>query len=133
MATDWNEMKEYFLQETAGKTFRPYAHYDPDSDALTFYFSNEADHGRRLNSRVTIYLADESGELVGCRIKGVHAVLEDIGSFDVSIAHGKVKLTMLFVALHGTFSNDPDARSLYRQLGRRIGELDLEVQVPASV
>lgn len=130
MATDWNEMRDNFLGETAGKTFRPCAHYDPDSDCVTFYFSNEPDYAKRLNSRVTIYLSDESDELVGCRVKGVRAVLEDIGSFDVSISHGKVKLTILFVAFHAVFGSDPESRNVYRKIGQAASESDLELELP---
>jgi hypothetical protein len=103
MATDWKEMKDYFSEATSGKDFEPCAHYDADSDVVTFFLSNAPEHARRLNSRVTIYLSDETEELVGCRIKGVRSVLEDIGSFDVSISHGRIKLRLLFVALHGVF------------------------------
>lgn len=112
--------------------FSPCAHYDADADALTFYLSNEPDHGQRLNSRVTIYLSDESQELVGCRIKGVRRVLEDLGWFDVSIKHGRVKLSMLFVALHGTFSDDDGSRRIYRRLGEAVVDSGIEVVVPQA-
>lgn len=130
MATNWKEMSDYFAEMTAGREFEPCAHYDADADSLTFFLSNEPEHAKRLNSRVTIYLSDESDELVGCRIKGVRSVLEDIGSFDVSISHGKVKLRLLFVALHGVFSPDPDARDIFRQIGQAIGQSDLELELP---
>jgi hypothetical protein len=130
MATEWSEMKAHFSDETIGRAFEPCAHYDADSDAVTFYFSNEPDYGKRLNSRVTIYLSDETDELVGCRVKGVRTVLEDIGSFDVSISHGKVKLTMLFAAFHGVFGSDADSRTAYRRIGQAATESDLELELP---
>jgi hypothetical protein len=133
MATDAADLKRYLEENAPTGEFTPCAHYDADADALTFYFSNEPDYARRLNSRVTIYLSEESNELVGCRVKGVRAVLEDIGAFDVSISHRKVKLKMLFVALHGSFSTDPDARSVYRHIGRVVGNTDLEVDLPEMV
>lgn len=133
MATDWIEMKAHFLEESSGKKFVPCAHYDPDSDCVTFYFSNEPDHGKRLNSRVTIYLSDESNELLGCRVKGVRSVLEDIGSFDVSISHGRVKLTMLFVAFHAVFGSDSDSRIAYRKIGQAASDSDLDLEIPECV
>lgn len=129
MATDWNEMKQYFAEETAGREFRPSAHYDADSDTMTLYFSNEPDYARRLNSRVTIYLSDESHKLVGCRVKGVRTVLEDIGWFDASIRHGKVRVDLLFLSLHGTF-NGEDGRELYRRLGEIVAGSGMEVAIP---
>ncbi|MBI1900766.1 MAG: hypothetical protein HYS13_06605 [Planctomycetia bacterium] len=133
MAADRNDLKRYLEENAPQGTFSPCVHYDADADALTFFFSNKPEHAKRLNSRVTVYLSDESEDLVGCRIKGVRAVLEDIGSFDVAISHGKVKLKMLFVALHETFSADPASRAIYRQIGDVVRHSDLEVQVPVSV
>lgn len=130
MATNLSDLIANFEQETAGQEFQPYAYYDADSDALMFFISNEPEHGKRLNSRVTIYLSDETDELVGCRIKGVHSVLEDIGSFDVSISHRKIKLTMLFAALHGKFAEEPESRNMYRHIGRHVGKSDLEIDLP---
>lgn len=133
MATKWEDMKVEFQRATSGRTFQPCAHYDQDADAITFFFSNEAEYRQRLNSRVTIYLSDETNELVGCRIKGVRSVLEDIGSFDVSISHGKIKLKMLFVALHAAFDTDVDARSIFRVIGRAVAESDVELDIPECV
>src|ERR1700679_1605698 len=87
MAIDETELKHLLRENAPSGEFRPCAFYDSEADALTVYFSNEPEHGKRLNSRVTIYLSDETEELVGCRIKGVRMVLDDIGSFDVSISH----------------------------------------------
>lgn len=130
MATDSKEMSNYFSEMTAGKEFKPCAHYDADADTVTVFLSNEPEYAKRLNSRVTIYLSDENDQLVGCRVKGVRSVLEDIGSFDVSISHGKVKLRMLFVALHGVFSPDPHARDVYRKIGQATRQSDLELELP---
>lgn len=133
MATDWQEMTDYFSEKTAGREFSPCAHYDPDADALTFYFSNESDYAKRLNSRVTIYLSDETDELVGCRVKGVRSVLEDIGEFDVAVSHGKIRLKMLFVAFQAVFADSPDARVVYRKIGHAVKESDLELELPEPV
>lgn len=133
MAIDKTGLTHLLHENAPVGEFRPCAFYDSESDALTVYFSNEPDHGRRLNSRVTVYLSDETEDLVGCRIKGVRMVLDDIGSFDVSISHGRMKLKMLFVALHGTFATDEDGRSLYRRLGEAFSQTDLEVEVPQAI
>jgi hypothetical protein len=113
---------------TEGK-FEPYAYYGCEEDALTFYFNPAADYARRINSRVTVFLSLETNELVGCQIKSVRHVLEDIGWFDVAIKTGKVRLDLLFVACHADF-DDPDARSIYRQIGQHVKDAGIEVDVP---
>jgi len=106
--------------------FKPYACYGSEEDALTFYFKEDADYARRLNSRITIFLSQETNELVGCQIKSIRHVLEDLGWFDVDIQHGKVKLSLLFVACHAEFE-EPAARQYYRQIGNRVRETDIEL------
>lgn len=130
MAEDTAELKTLLssVRPDEGE-FTPCAYYGPEEDALVFYFRNDPDYAKRLNSRVTLYLSLASNELVGCQIKGVKRVLDDIGWFDVSISHGKVKLKLLFVALHATIPDDPESRSLYRRLGEAASQTELEVEV----
>ena len=128
--TRMNDLENYLRENAPSGEFSPCARYDEDSDALTLYLSNEPDYRQRLNSRVTIYRSMETDELVGCRIKGVLAVLEDLGWFDVSICDGKNTLTILFVAFHGTFATDEQGREAYRQIGEAIRSAGIEVGLP---
>jgi hypothetical protein len=108
--------------------FKPYAYYGAEEDALTVYFKGDADYARRLNSRVTVFLSLDSGDLVGCQIKSVRHVIDDIGWFDVSIKHGKAELGLLFLPLHGAFADDDDARQFYRKLGDMARRSRVEVE-----
>jgi len=128
MAIDSTDLKKHFEENAPQSDFVPCAHYDSDSDAVTFYFSNEPDYRKRLNTRVTIYLSDATHELVGCRIKGVRRVLEDIGWFDVSIKHGRARLDILFLPLHEAFADDEDARQFYRKLGDMARRFQVEIE-----
>jgi hypothetical protein len=78
---------------------------------------------------VTVFLSLDSDELVGCQIKSIRHVLEDIGWFDASIRHGKFRVDLLFLSLHGTFDGD-DARQLYRKLGEIVAGSGMEVAIP---
>ncbi|MCA9093871.1 MAG: hypothetical protein KDA68_10315 [Planctomycetaceae bacterium] len=78
--------------------------------------SNEPEYRKRINSRVTVYLSDKDNHLVGCKVKGIRRVVDDIKWFDTHITDGKVKLSFLFVSLHGAFDDDEDARKFYRTL-----------------
>ena len=55
MATEWTDMESSFNEMTEGRECSPTAHYDSDADALTFFLSNQPEHRKRLNSRVTIF------------------------------------------------------------------------------
>ena len=131
MATSPTELMELVDQVCASGPFKPYAYYGAEEDSLTIYFKGDADYARRLNSRVTVFLSLDGNELVGCQIKSVRHVLEDIGWFDVSIRHGKVRVDMLFLACRGAFC-EPEARQFYRRLGEEVSRTQLEVEVPLS-
>ena len=130
MADQSNELIDFVTRQVPAGGFSPYCYYGTEEDALMFYFRNEADYAKRLNSRVTVYLSLDGNELLGCQIKGVRRVLEDIGNFDVTIEHGKVKLKLVFLAFLGTIDDDSPARELYLQLGKQAAETDVDVELP---
>ena len=113
--------------------FRPYAYYGPEEDALMFYFRNAPEFARRINERVTIYLAMDDNELVGCQIKGVGRVLRELGELDITIRHGTIKLHLVLLAIMDCMLERPDTRDIYRQLYRRASEADLDLEVPELV
>ena len=131
MATDPGDLMELVEKHREGQ-FTPYAYYGSEEDALTMYWKGDADYARRLNSRVTVFLSLDSDELVGCQIKSVRHVLEDIGWFDVSVKHGRVRVDMLFLAYRGEFAEE--SRSIYRRIGEEVSRTELsshEVLIPS--
>lgn len=133
MADDSNALASYIKSRRVSGEFTPCSYYGPDEDALMFYFRNDPDYAKRINKWLTLYLSMESDELVGCQIKGVARVLEDIGSFGIDVTHKTVKLTIVFLAFLGAASDDPEARDYYRQLGEAASETDSDLEVPELV
>lgn len=135
MATDQShELIEHILSHPPRGEFKPCAYYGPDEDALMFYFRDEPDYAKRLNSRVTVYLSIDTDEVVGCQIKGVGRVLDELGTFDVTVQHGKVKLMCVLMALVDSFAEQPEnVRDVFRKASRRAvqDDVDLEVMSPA--
>ena len=116
--------------KASSKPFQPYAYYGKEEDALKVYFSDEQDYAKRLNSRVTVYLSLETDEIVGVQIKNVRQVLEDIGSYDIAIQHGKLKVQLLFLAMRGEIIEHEQDREFFRKLGAKASEaagLELDV------
>lgn len=110
--------------------FTPYAYYGAEEDALTVFVSDKPHYARRLGERVTVFFALEGDDLVGCEVKSVRHVLEDIGTHHLAIAHGTMRLELLFRMLYGRFENDDKAREVYRQLDRRVTDSNISVNVP---
>ena len=130
MATDSRDLTELIDAHREEGQFKPYAYYGDEEDALTIYWRADADYARRLNSRVTVFISLDDDSLVGCQIKSVRHVLEDINWFDVSIRHGQVRVDMLFLACRGEFADAPESREIYRQIGEEVSRMQLEVTVP---
>ena len=131
MANDRDALMSYVKSRRVSDSFTPCAYYGPEEDALMFYFRNDPDYSRRINKWLTLYLAMDSDELVGCQVKGVGRVLEDIGSFGVDVTHKKVNVRIIFLAFLGAAIDDPKARDIYKQLGEAAA--DSEVEVPELV
>jgi hypothetical protein len=113
--------------------FTPCAYYGAEEDALIFYFRPGRDYAKRLNKLVTLYISLDDEELIGCQIKGVRSVLDELGNFNIEVSHRRIKLNILFLAYAGTVMDDPDARIAYQTLARAASESNLEIEVPELV
>ena len=127
MANTTDALMSYLRSRPVSTTFTPCAYYGSEEDAMVFYFRNGPDYAKRVNEWLTLYLSMEDGELLGCQVKGIARVLEDIGHFGVDITHGSIKVSILFLAFLGSASEDPGAREYYRQLGEAARETELQI------
>jgi hypothetical protein len=89
------DLKQY-LQEHKCKGFDPVPHYFPNGDFVTYYFRNERSFEQRVDELLTVYLAMETKELVGCKIKGVKHILSAAGDFGVTVEDGDLRLGLFF-------------------------------------
>lgn len=133
MADQSAELIEHIKSHPPVGQFKPCAYYGPEEDALIVYFRNDPDYAKRINSRVTVYLAMDNDELVGCQIKGVGRALRELGELDVTIRHGRMKLTVLLLAFLDGMLEQPATRDVYRQVYRRATETGVELEVPELV
>lgn len=99
------ELMHLLKQNPPAKKFVPYCHMSKDADTLTVYFEGDADYSKRLNDHVTLYLSLETNEIVGCRIKGISGILEDLPNY-IRVDHGGVELSVIFLAFRGGTKDD---------------------------
>jgi len=133
MADQSLELTEYIQSHPPVGKFAPCAYYGPEEDALMFYFRNDPDYAKRINSRVTVYLSEDTDELVGCQIKGVRRVLDELGQLDLTIKHGGFKLEMVLLAFMEPMLQRPETRNIYREVYRRAKEKEVILNVPKLV
>lgn len=90
-------LKEYLQVHRSGG-FRAVAHYFPSGDYLTYFVADERCHAKRLDDIVTVYLADGSDKLVGCKVKGVRHILKTAEAFAVGVDGDGIRLGFFFFA-----------------------------------
>lgn len=86
--TDQNDFVKSILGRFGDvpKKFEPMSEYNPSGDCIEFLFSNEDYYGKRLDGWVTIYVGEDSGEIVGGLIKGVcHNLLKQFPGVNIEI------------------------------------------------
>lgn len=90
-------LTEYLRANQPGE-FRPVPRYFPTGDHLTYYVSDERCYAKRLDHVVTVYLADGTDRLVGCKVKGVRHILKTAGDFGVGVDGDDIRLGFFFFA-----------------------------------
>ena len=120
MATDLND---FLISQIGDTPFQPYHEISSETDALTFYFKPDADYSQRLTDHVTLYRSIESNELVGCRIKGITGILEDLPNY-LHVDHDGMRLSMVFWSFRGGL--DDEDRDTFKQLADAAGDRPLQ-------
>ena len=126
----WDLMSYLEGKTCAGRKEKPV--YFEDGDFVTFYCADDMAHEQRIDELVTIYRSFKTGEMVGCKIKGVKRILSRIGDFGIIIHdHGSLlTLGMLFLGA-AAFAN-PTQQKEYEDLGRRFGSVPFEAPVATA-
>lgn len=92
-----NDQIASMLHECQGRAFTPYADLDEAADALTVYFANEPDYAKRLNDHITIYLSLDTDDIVGCRVKGIRDIVNDLPNY-IDVNTNGIGLSIVFLA-----------------------------------
>ena len=118
------------LRENApARQFVPYCYLNEGADALTVCFEGDADYSERLNDHVTLYRSLDTKEIVGCRIKGIEGILEDLPNF-IEVKDGRIQLRIVFWAFRGTAENEESVEAI-NDLARAASEHGLVLECPA--
>lgn len=114
-----------YLAEHTCQGFKPVPHYFPDGDFVSYFFRPDRCYAERVDDMLTVYLAFDSNELVGCKIKGVQQVLKTAGEFGVGVADGDVRLGFFFF-LGSAMAQSDAQRQRYDELGRIAKDATLD-------
>jgi hypothetical protein len=121
-------MAENLTEHLAGKEctgFDPRPHYFADGDFVTYFASEERACEERVDELLTVYRSMKTGNLVGCKIKGVRRILQTLGNFGVVVKEKSVVLGVLFMA---AALARPERRDDYAKIGSQFGNTPMEAK-----
>ncbi len=109
--------------------FSPMAWYNPDGDCLEFHLSNESYYARRLDGWVTVYIGEDSGEIVGGVVKGVKgSLLRRFPGIRVFLEGNEVNIHLLLQAA-ALESADEQKQRTYRDILSKTADQHLTTQL----
>jgi hypothetical protein len=121
MATE-SDLIRFLKKNPPANKFVPYCFLSKEADALTFYFEGDSDYSKRLNDHITLFLSLETNEIVGCRIKGVQGILQDLPNY-LQVNHGGIQLRILFLAFRG--GADKEVSDQINELAKAAAEREM--------
>ena len=109
--------------------FKPFAIYNSDGDCVEFYFSNEPQYARRLDGLVTVFFSEQTHEIVGGSVKGVHtSLLERFPGLRVFIEGESTKVAVILSGPALLADGEPLQRT-YKTLIDKADEVDMSAQL----
>lgn len=97
-----DQFEETLLNLRDPSPFTPRAFHNKQGDSVEFLFSDEDFVAERIDSLVTVYYGQHSGELVGCVIKGCTTRLQDFLKENpgllIEVSDGGISLAHFFAA-----------------------------------
>ena len=115
-----SELMEALRAEPPKNQFVPYCFISREADALTVYFEADPDYSERLNEHITLFRSLETNELVGCRIKGISGILEDLPNY-LKVNHDGINLSAVFLPFRGSIT-DEKSRAVLNGLAKTAGK-----------
>jgi hypothetical protein len=125
------------LARPAGQ-FEPTAIYDPDGDCIEFLAKPDPFVAERIDDLATVYVSQETGELIGSFIKGVSKFCSEMAQrmpgFKIEIHDGPVRLVHILRARLWSQHHGPhDLVTLtYRKLIEVAGETVIDGELCLS-
>src|SRR5262245_7944336 len=86
-----------YLKENPSKGFKPVPHYFASGDYLSWFLRGDECRAKRIDDVLTVFLAEGTDELVGCKVKGVKHILETAGTFGIVVDDDDIRIGLLFL------------------------------------
>lgn len=130
MATTVNE----FVQGNAPNKFDKEAVvFSETGDFLTVYFSDDDAYTRRIDDLVTVYYSEATNELVGCKVKGVRRLVDEMGSLGVTLTSDEISVWVLIANSFDLAEMTPEYFRDYQLIQQKTRPVRIERSMLAAV
>jgi len=123
-------LSEFFdrVTDNAVPEFRGEPWYNRYGDCIHYHWREDEFCRVWVDDKLTVYRAIESGDAVGCEIKGVSALLKKLGDFGISINEQDGTPMVLFLfASQQTAKASAENDGTYRYLIEQVAKKRVEV------
>lgn len=110
-----------YRAENPHKGFSKQPHYYPVGDYLTFYASDERCFAERVNELLTVYVSTDDRHLVGCKVKNVQQVMQQLEQLHVHVFDSQLSLGLLFVSV-AAITEETDTRGRVLDYAKHLPE-----------
>jgi hypothetical protein len=105
--------------------FEAKPHYSKAGDCIIFYLEEGESYAERVDALLTVYRAIKDDRLLGCKIKGIAALLKKSGSLNLQIQDPGITLSILLLISNLVAGNEdyekPRRRKVYEDLMSAAG------------
>jgi hypothetical protein len=119
--------REVLSRSKPGLKFQPFAHYEPEGDFVEVIFSDADYKAKRVDSTLTVYLDQVTGEQIGGMLKGVSRLVKKLPGLSKDFEKGRIPMAQL-ISLFMWLSDPAETKQLkvYRSLRDRASRDRLE-------
>lgn len=121
-AMESETLEEYLERNWEPVAFRPVPTYCNDGDYVSFFFESEMCYAERVDSLLTVYLSEKTGDLVGCKIKGITELAKRVATF-VHIDDGNVQVGLLFLSASAL----QESKQRYREIAEKAKDASVNL------
>jgi hypothetical protein len=107
-------LKQFLEENPRPDDFKSEPRYVADGDYVTHFFSDELCYAERIDDLLTIYLSEDTGDLIGCKIKGVTQLVKKVHAF-IELDDGELQMGYLFLSAAGP----ADVSHVYYELSEK--------------
>lgn len=126
-----NELRDYLkINRKKLQKFRVAPVYSPEGDTLTVFFKPDRCRAERMGQLLTVYLSEQTNELVGCKVKGVSLLADNITATSINVNKNDVCQFRMILGATGAV----ERRDYFYELVKQVGDIAITLSsfVPAN-